>query len=453
MKRSTVADPARRAALDLLRAVEDDAVFVNLRLPGLLRDRHLTGRDAAFVTALVAGTLRRRGTYDAVLAACVDRPLDEVDAVVLDVLRLGCHQLLDLRTPAHAAVGTSVDLARAAAGRGPATFVNAVLRRVATRDLDGWLAAVVPPDAPALDRLAISQSHPRWIVAAFHEALGGDLDATQAALAADNEPPLVTLAARPGRCEVSELVADGAEPGRWSPYAATLTAGDPAAIPAVRSGRAGVQDEGSQLAALALAAAPLSGTDERWLDLCAGPGGKAAMLAGLAGQRGARLLANDLQPHRAALVAAALAGSSGVIGVLAADGRRPAWRPRQFDRALVDAPCTGLGALRRRPEARWRHSPSDLQTLVPLQRGLLHTALDGVRPGGVVLYATCSPHPAETRAVVDAVCAERTDTAEEDARSLVPHVAAVGCGPHVQLWPHLHGTDAMFFALLRRADR
>ena len=446
-------DPARRAALDLLRAVEDGDVFVNLRLPALLRERRLSGRDAAFVTALVAGTLRRRGTYDAVLAACVDRPLEQVDAVVLDVLRLGCHQLLDLRTPAHAAVGTSVDLARAAAGRGPAAFVNAVLRRVAKHDLHGWLAAVVPPAAPPLDRLAIAQSHPRWIVAAFHEALGGDLDATEAALAADNDPPLVTLAVRPGLCAVSELIAAGAGRGRWSPYSAILPAGDPAAIPAVREGRAGVQDEGSQLVALALAAASLAGADERWLDLCAGPGGKAALLAGLAGQRGARLLANDAQPHRAALVTAALAGSAGVLGVVAADGRQPAWHSGRFDRALVDAPCTGLGALRRRPEARWRRSPSDLQTLVPLQRSLLHAALEAVRPGGVVLYATCSPHPAETRSVVDAVCAERTDSLEEDARPLVPQLRGVGPGPHVQLWPHLHGTDAMFLALLRRAAR
>ena len=446
-------DRARSVALDVLRAASDSGAFVNLALPAMLAEWGLSGRDAAFVTALVAGTLRRRGTYDAVLAACVDRPLDQVDPVVLDVLRLGCHQLLDLRTPPHAAVSTSVELVHQASGRRPGAFVNAVLRRVARRPLEDWLQRVVPADAGDLDRLAVTFSHPRWIVAAFHEALGGDLDATQAALAADNEPPLVTLAARPGRCAVRELVADGAQPGRWSPYAATLTAGDPAAIPAVHSGRAGVQDEGSQLVALALAAARLGGADERWLDLCAGPGGKAAMLAGLAGQRGARLLASDARPHRAALVAAALADSGSVLGVLAADGRRPAWRSRQFDRALVDAPCTGLGALRRRPEARWRHSPRDLQTLVPLQRGLLHTALDAVRPGGVVLYATCSPHPAETRAVVDSVCAERTDATEEDARPLLPQVPAVGEGPHVQLWPHLHGTDAMFVALLRRAAR
>ena len=448
MKRA--GDQARQVALDVLRAVEDSDVYVNLALPAALRGRGLTGRDAAFATALVAGTLRRRGTYDAVLAACVDRPLDEVEPVVRDVLRLGCHQLLDLHTPAHAAVASSVDLVREAVGPRPAGFVNAVLRRVAERDLAAWLTTVVPPGAPAVERLAIEHSHPRWVVTAFVEALGGDAEAARAALAADNEPPLVTLAARPGRCDVAELVAAGAIPGRWSPYAAALPSGDPAAIPAVRDGRAGVQDEGSQLVALALAAASLSGRDERWLDVCAGPGGKAALLAGLAGQRGARLLANDVQPARSRLVSAALAGSAGVLGVVAADGRRPAWRAAAFDRTLVDAPCTGLGALRRRPEARWRRQSGDLETLVPLQRALLHTALDSVRPGGVVIYATCSPHVAETRGLVDAVLADRPDVAEEDARALVPQVEAVGPGPHVQLWPHLHGTDAMFFVLLRR---
>jgi 16S rRNA (cytosine967-C5)-methyltransferase len=216
--------------------------------------------------------------------------------------------------------------------------------------------------------------------------------------------------------------------------------------------RAGVQDEGSQLVALAMATAPLDGPDRLWLDLCAGPGGKAALLAALAAGRGARLLASDRQPHRAGLVRRALAGSSGVLGVIAADGTVRAWPAGVFDRVLLDAPCTGLGALRRRPEARWRRQPADLQTLVPLQQSLLSAALDSVRPGGVVLYATCSPVLAETAEVVSAVLAARADAVLGEAEALLPGVPdAAGPLPGTfQLWPHRHGTDAMFGALLSR---
>ena len=178
-----------------------------------------------------------------------------------------------------------------------------------------------------------------------------------------------------------------------------LESGDPGAIPAVRDGRAGVQDAGSQLVALALARATVDGPDGRWLDLCAGPGGKAALLGALATERGARLLANERQPHRAKLVASALRATVG--DVVVGDGTRPPWGESTFDRVLVDAPCTGLGALRRRPESRWRRSPDDLRDLVPLQQALLRSALDSVRPGGVVLYATCSPVVEETAGVVE----------------------------------------------------
>jgi 16S rRNA (cytosine967-C5)-methyltransferase len=189
--------------------------------------------------------------------------------------------------------------------------------------------------------------------------------------------------------------------------------------------------------------------------VCAGPGGKAALLAALAEERGARLLASERQPHRAELVRSATAAAgSGLLGVVAADGTRPAWGPETFDRVLVDAPCTGLGALRRRPEARWRKSLSDLDGLVPLQEALLDGALDAVRPGGVVGYVTCSPVLAETKGVVSAVLGRRDDVRLEDAAPLLSGVtdAAGPLAGTVQLWPHRHGTDAMFLALLRRHD-
>jgi 16S rRNA (cytosine967-C5)-methyltransferase len=438
-------DPARRAAFEVLKAVRVKDAYTNLVLPHMLGKYRLAGRDAAFATELASGTIRRQGTYDAILAACTDRPLASTQAKVLDVLRLGCHQLLSMRVAAHAAISTSVDLVRSEVGPGPSGFANAVLRRVSAHDLETWLTRL---DADRSTRF----SHPAWIVDAMTSAVGDD--EIEALLAADNEPPAVTLVARPGRSTVDELPGERTP---FSPYGVVSSGGSPGEIAAVAEGRAGVQDEGSQLVAHVLGAAPVDGRDERWLDLCAGPGGKAALLAALAAARGARVVANELQPHRADLVRRALAGAEGVEAVTVEDGTAPPWEAGSFDRVLVDAPCTGLGALRRRPEARWRRRPEDLRDLVPLQRTLVDRALDLVRPGGVVLYATCSPVLAETRDVLGSVLVGRDDTTLGDARSLLTAAAGLRAdvpdcdGPlagTAQLWPHRHGTDAMFLALL-----
>ncbi|HEY0869242.1 MAG TPA: RsmB/NOP family class I SAM-dependent RNA methyltransferase, partial [Acidothermaceae bacterium] len=362
------------------------------------------------------------------------------------VLRLGTHQLLATRIGDHAAVDESVKLVREKVGHGPTGLVNAVLRKVAVRDLAGWCATVAPRfDIDPIGNLALTYSHPRWIVEAFRDALDGDLDETSALLIADNVRPAVTLVARPGRSDVDELVSLGARPGQWAPTAAILDGGAPANFAPVRDGRAGVQDEGSQLVALALAAAPIEGRDLRWLDMCAGPGGKAALLAGLADARGARLLAVERQPHRARLVAHAV-GITADVAV--ADGTTPPWAPASFDRVLVDVPCSGLGALRRRPEARWRRTPDDIEALRPQQLALLRSAISAVRPGGLVGYVTCSPHRGETGALVDDAVGPSIERV--DVRPYLPGVALLGQGPDVQLWPHRHGTDAMYISLLRK---
>jgi 16S rRNA (cytosine967-C5)-methyltransferase len=442
-------DPSRQVAYDVLRAVDERDAYVNLTLPPLLRDRQISGRDAAFATELTHGTIRRQGSYDPVIDSLLRGP---VEPPVRDLLRLGTHQLLSMRVPAHAAVATTVELTRANVGERPVRLVNAVLRRVGKMRLSSWMDKLAPRRAePTLvHHLAVVHSHPAWMVRVLLDRFGGDVDEVEALLKADNEAPGVTLVARPGRSTVAELVEAGAEPGRWSPYAARWSGGDPGSLPAVREGRAGVQDEGSQLMAHALSVAEVEGRDDAWLDLCAGPGGKSALLAGLASHRGALLLANERQPHRARLVRQALRDSAGVRGVVCGDGTQPPWRPETFDRVIADVPCTGMGALRRRPEARWRRRDEDVEPLVKLQRALLHAALDGCRGGGVVAYVTCSPHPAETTGVVAAVLGERDDATQEDARPLLAGVPDLGDGPTVQLWPHRHGTDAMFLALLRR---
>jgi 16S rRNA (cytosine967-C5)-methyltransferase len=446
-------DAARRAAFDLLNAVTAREAYANLILPGMLRDRGITGRDAAFATELAYGTLRARGTLDAILARCSSRPLAETDPRVLEMLRLGAYQLLRTRVPAHAAVSATVDVARVALTDGPARFVNAVLRRVAEKDEETWLAQVAPArDADLAGHLAIRYAHPEWIVRAFADSLGGDWDSTEAALAADDARPAVHLVARPGLVTRDELAAEtGGTPGGYSPYAVYLDGGDPGRFPLIAGRKAGVQDEGSQLCAIALATAPLDGQDGRWLDLCAGPGGKAALLGALAAQRGARVTAVEVAEHRARLVEQSVPGLP--VTVVNADGRDVGEHPELpeggFDRVLVDAPCTGLGALRRRPEARWRRQPSDMPPLTKLQRELLTAALRAVRPGGVVAYVTCSPHLAETKLTV-ADAARRTGAELLDARGLLPGVPDLGKGPSVQLWPHRQGTDAMFLAVLRR---
>jgi 16S rRNA (cytosine967-C5)-methyltransferase len=439
----------------VLRLVRADDAYTNLVLPAVVAKAGLDTRDAAFATELAAGTIRRQSTYDAILARCIDRPLRKVEHGVLDLLRLGCHQLLGMRVPPHAAISSTVDLARGRSGPGAAGFVNAVLRSVARNDLDGWVADLAPDPSGSrddrMDHLALKHSHPRWVVDLLDNAApDDDLDAV---LAADNVPPKVTLVARPGRATVAELPGT---PTPYSPYGVVLDGGDPSRIPAVAEGRAGVQDEGSQLVAIALAAAPVEGRDDVWVDLCAGPGGKAALLASLAAERGAGVLAVERHLHRAGLVRRAVTGpdggAPGVLGVVTADGTRAPLAPGSVDRVLVDAPCTGLGALRRRPEARWRRSPEDLLTLVLLQRWLLTSALDLVRPGGVVLYATCSPVRQETAEVIASITSSRDDVRVEDVRPLLPGVTdAEGPVPGTaQLWPHRHGTDAMFLALLRR---
>ncbi len=442
-------DPARRVAYDVLRAVASRDSYANLVLPGLLRQSGLSARDRGFAAELAYGALRWQGSLDHVIASCASRPVAAIDAPLLDVVRLGAYQLLRLRVPSHAAVTTSVDLARSIGGEGAARFANAVLRRVAERD--GELGAPAFAADP-VGHLAVEHAHPRWVVEAFRDALGGDFAETATLLAADDRPA-VHLVARPGRITREELLAEcaatglDAAPGPWSPYAVRLGGGDPGQLPAVREQRAAVQDEGSQLCALAvdrlLPAGPATVAD-----VCAGPGGKAALLEGLLAARGGALVAGELRTHRVGLVRNALDRSL----VVQADGTRPPWRAGAFDAVLLDAPCTGLGALRRRPESRWRRQPEDVHRLATLQRDLITASLPAVRTGGLLVYVVCSPHRREGVDLVERTLTGRSDVTAVDVRAALPGVPDLGDGPWVQLWPHRQGTDAMFLSAVRRTS-
>ena len=476
-QRSRQADPARLTAFRVVRAVHAEDAYANLVLPRRIREARLDRRDAGFATELAYGTLRGLGLYDAVLARCVDRPLEAIDAPVLDALRLGAHQLLHMRVPAHAALDATVALVRAEIGAGPSGFVNAVLRRVSERPLEDWLADVAPEDGGDAAR-AVRHSHPAWIVRALRQALAGhpstaaaeDRDAElEPLLAADNAAPVVNLVGLPvpgGAEALQAAIDDGAESGPLAPDSALHHGGDAGRLAGLREGVLRVQDVGSQLTARALAAVETRAgdADGRWLDLCAGPGGKAALLAALAAERGATVLANEVAPHRAELVRSALAGvPEAAWDVRTGDGRTIGDDAPEggFGRILVDAPCTGLGALRRRPESRWRRTPADLAELTGLQAELLDAAVGALAPGGVLAYVTCSPHVAETLVQVQDLARRHPQLEQLDAAAALQDVALADLGlaaPEgtdpvpartAQLWPHRHGTDAMFLALFR----
>lgn len=473
-QRTRRADPARLVAFEVLRAVAAEDAYANLVLPARIRHHHLDKRDAGFATELSYGALRGQGTYDAILARCVDRPLPQLDPAILDALRIGAHQLLAMRVPAHAALDQTVGLARAVIGAGPSALINAVLRKVAARSLDEWLDVLVEGETDATKVAALRYAHPEWIVRAMRQSLvahGRPAAEIDELLEADNDAPVVNLVALPGLGSLDEALENGAAPGELVEGSALSSGGDLGRLASVRAGTTRVQDVGSQLVARALAAvdlgpagqvggtvsAPSAGDTEAWLDLCAGPGGKAALLGALAHQRGATLLANEPAPHRARLVSQALSAvPHDSWQVRTGDGRDVgAEQPERYTRVLVDVPCTGLGALRRRPESRWRRSPKDIADLGPLQRELLASALAAVRPGGVVAYVTCSPHPAETTAVVADVLRKRTDLELLDAGAALDAVSltgSLGAGHELtaQLWPHIHHTDAMFLALIRK---
>lgn len=449
--------PARRVAYETLRAVHESDAYANLLLPRSIARAQLAPADAALATELTYGTLRRQGTYDAVIAVASGRETAQIDPPVLDALRLGAHQLLSTRVASHAAVNESVALLQDA-GRGATGFANAVLRRIA-RDTPGdWMTLLDERARSDDERLGLRHAHPVWVLRAFRRALAaeGRADELTALLDADNVAPTVTLAALPGLGDPPEH----AHATRYSPLGFRVGGGDPEPVIARARGAVRVQDEGSQLAALALTRWAPVRPGERWLDLCAGPGGKTAVLAAEALAGGALLEANEPVHARADLVRDSIAGVPLEVQVSEEDGRtRAANTPQTYDRILVDAPCTGLGALRRRPEARWRKQPGDVPALATLQGELLDSALRALKPGGVVAYVTCSPHLAETAAIVaEARRAWGEGVEELDAGAVLQDVSqhpldlpapADGSG-RAQLWPHRHGTDAMSIALLRR---
>ena len=436
------ADPVRLLVFDVLTEVNRRDGYSNLILPRALESSDFDQRDKAFATELLYGTLRMQGRHDYVLAQVSDRPWGEVDSGIVDVTRMGLQQIFEMRVPMHAAVSETVELARKVLGESKASFVNALLRKVSARQLEEWLAPIETINDP-VSRLATKYSHPEWIVSAYFDLLR-DYEEVRLLLEANNTPAKPTFVTWPGRSELSEFAEWGATPTTYSPYGfrADVT---PSALEAVRHRRAGVQDEGSQLVASIFAQA--SAEKSSWLDLCAGPGGKAALLASIASQGEHRFVANEISQVRADLVGQVVGKNEVWVG----DAREIASRGEKFDAILADVPCTGIGALRRRPEVRWRRALSDLRELGVLQREISDAAISVLNVGGVFGYATCSPHLAETTIAVVDILKKHPELEQIDIQPFMPQSLVGGIrDKSMALWTQRHNTDAMFLALFRK---
>lgn len=434
-------DAVRLLAFDLITEVNRNEGYSNLLLPAALNASSLEDRDRNLVTELVYGTLRMQGKHDWVLAEVSDRPWAEVDSGIVDVARMGVHQIHELRIPDHASVSATVEVARKRLGESKASFVNALLRSVTRKSYEEWFSPLEQL-SDMVERLSIQYSHPHWIISAYFDLLK-DWQAVEEELATNNIPALPTLVSWPGYSTQAELVALGAEPTIYSQLGARMK-GNPGNLDVIKHRLAGVQDEGSQLVATVFAAA--SGGDA-WLDMCAGPGGKAALLSSIAKERVIDFTANEFSAPRAELVKKVVHGAT----VWCGDGREIASRGKTFDAVLIDAPCTGLGALRRRPEVRWRRTLSDLRELTALQRELLDSAVGVLNSGGILGYATCSPHLAETTVQVLDILKKHPELEQLDVNEYLPeNLKDATRAKSMSLWTHKHGTDAMFLALLRK---
>lgn len=434
---------ARMMALELLVRVQESDSYINLLLPKVLGNRDLSDADRGLIQELSYGSLRWRAQYDAFI--------DQFTAgkTLSDQLRfslqLGMHQLFRMRVPPHAAIHETVEIVKEIEKRA-AGLANAVLRNADRKGFDALLEDSLNGKSN-IDALAIRFSHPAWVVQALAQALelDGKADQLEALLESNNETPIVNLAA------ITEHAAEylddlGLERGEASPIGFLLM-GNPEPLletPGVR-----VQDQGSQLVALALLG--VGDKTGRWLDMCSGPGGKSAILqAGIAKHGG---VLDCLEPisQRADMVRRALTNES-EARVIVDYGQNA--KKNHYEAVLLDSPCSGLGSVRRKPESRWRKQPSQLPQLTTLQGELMQAGIDALKPGGFLLYSTCSPLIQETntqvRKALDKNPGLELVDAKDVIRQLSPELELNANRKTVQLWTHEHSTDAMFMAILRK---
>ena len=433
-------EDSRLLAYELISQVNREGAFANIRLPELLAKSKMSLADKAFTTELAYGTLRMQGRHDHFIKKFIDRDFLDLDPNITDLLRMGVHQLTLMRVADHAAVSETVEVARKVAGESKASYVNAVLRKIAAmpKEFDDFNSL------PIAEKLSINHSHPVWIINAFYDQLK-DWDEVEKLLISNNTPALPDVVAWPGKSTVAELIQLGATgiPGFDNGVNINTI---PILFKPIIQRKAGVQDRGSQLVVENFLATFEPGLF--WFDMCAGPGGKAAYLYNSLSDKdpSAKFLANEPVPHRAELVKRVVNNNQ----VVSFDATISENFNQKFDRILVDAPCTGLGALRRRPEARWRKSLADLKELIPLQRNLMKSAYELLAPNGIIAYVTCSPLLAETKGQVIDFLSEHADMKIYSMDQNGFHKEGLQNDGSVQLWTHRDGSDSMFMVLLRK---
>jgi 16S rRNA (cytosine967-C5)-methyltransferase len=434
---------ARKIALELLVRVQESDSYINLLMPKVLGNRDLSDADRGLIQELSYGSLRWRAQYDAFIDQFT------TGKTLSDQLRyslqLGMHQLFRMRVPPHAAIHETVEIVKEIEKRA-AGLANAVLRNADRKGFEALLQDSLAGKSE-LDALAIRFSHPAWVVQALKQALelDGKGDELEALLESNNETPIVNLAA------ISEHAVEylddlGLERGEASPIGFLLM-GNPEPLletPGVR-----VQDQGSQLVALALLG--VGDKTGRWLDMCSGPGGKTAILqAGIAKHGG---VLDCLEPiaQRADMVRRALTNES-ETNVIVDYGQNA--KKNSYEAVLLDSPCSGLGSVRRKPESRWRKQPSQLPQLTTMQAELLQAGIDALKPGGYLLYSTCSPLIQETNTQVRIALDKNPGLELVDAKAVIrqlsPELELNQNRKTVQLWTHEHSTDAMFMAIFRK---
>ena len=442
IERSDAGFATRNLALRLILEIEQNQSYANLVVPASLRDSAFETRDRNFVTELVYGTLRMQLLYDAIIESAAKRLVRKIDSIPLNILRLTAHQLLSLQISAHAPVDSAVRLTVRNKAGSASGFVNAVSRRISEKSIEQWISELtVGPNE--LESLAIRFAHPLWIVEEYFLRLG-NLELVKSELEANNRNPRVSAVIYPGEAWSQESLAES-EMSQWVPEARLLH-GNPEALIEIKAGTAGIQDQGSYLVAQALlgAFAGCKSTPGVWIDMCAGPGGKAALLDRWAKEQGRTFLGLEISEHRAALMRRV------TDAIVVSDGRKPPLALESAALVLLDAPCSGLGALRRRPDARLRKKSSEIPGLVALQRNLLQSAIALLAPGAILGYVTCSPLARETIDNRDWVLTNFPEMASVNAKDFFPKEMGLPDNADVQLWPGAHGTDAMYLALFQK---
>ncbi len=431
-------------AVDLLARVAESDSYINLLLPSFLTKAQVPDSDRGLIQELSYGTLRWQLQYDTFIDHFTAGKT--LSPKLRIAIRLGLHQLFRMRIPAHAAIHETVELVKIFE-KSAAGMANAVLRNA---DRAGFETLISETTAGKRieEALAIRHSHPSWVISALKSALelDGKQDQLEALLEANNETPVINLAALPNTSAMEFLLSQGLERGEAAPTA-FLAAGNPESYlstPGVR-----VQDQGSQLVALALL--EVANKSGRWLDMCSGPGGKAALLQAGIAPFGGQLDCLEPIPARAELVRQALNPKlAGKVTV----GYGQEAKPATYDAVLLDAPCSGLGSVRRKPESRWRKTTDQLSGLTKIQGELLDAAVKSLKPGGYLLYSTCSPLVIETNTQIKLALEKHPEleliNANQVLNQISPRLEMPTNRKTAQLWTHLHATDAMFIAILRK---